>query len=123
MKKFVRLSVVFCICIPVFNACTKEEPVSFDKTLLYGKWKSGTYFYVYNSNGSGYTWSGAADQEVFEEEAQKFTWTLTDDNLVQIHLMEAGVNIPKSYTVTELTATTLKYRDAYGKQDSFTKVN
>ena len=120
MKKIFYFFTLVLFASVMLHSCT-EEPVSFDKTLLYGKWKSGTLFYTYSSNGSGKTWDESDD--VDESEAQPFTWTLTDDNLVQIHIMEMGGNVPKSYTVTDLTATTLKYKDAYGKQFSFTKVN
>jgi hypothetical protein len=35
--------------------------------------------------------------------------------------MEVGGNVPKVYTVTELTETTLKYQDDFGKTYTFTK--
>lgn len=37
--------------------------------------------------------------------------------------MEVGGNVPKVYTVTKLTSTTLSYEDDYGKSYTFTKVN
>lgn len=43
--------------------------------------------------------------------------------LTQIHIMTIGGNVPKVYTVTELTATTLKYKDSFSVTHSFTKVN
>jgi hypothetical protein len=102
-------------------SCAPEElHESFDVTLLYGKWQQGTLYEVYKSDGNGYTWDTADDVE--ESEAQPFTWTLTEDNLVQIHLMSGGQTIPKTYTVTRLTATALEYHDDYGKSYSFVKV-
>ena len=115
---------IFCFLILVlfgsvtFHSCTEEE-VFFDETLLYGKWQSGALFYVYSSNGNGKTWDEG--EEVYESEAQSFTWTLEKANLLHIHIGEMGQKVPKSYTVTELTVTTLRYRDGYGKQFSFTK--
>ncbi|MDR1860473.1 MAG: hypothetical protein LBR06_06095 [Bacteroidales bacterium] len=111
-----------CLCCAI-TSCTPEEedPVSFDQTLLYGKWQSGTLFEVYESDGNGHTWDTGDD--VDELEAQPFTWTLTEDNLVQIHIMTNGTNVPKSYTVTKLTASTLSYHDDYNKSYTFSKVN
>ncbi len=100
-------------------SCAKEEP-SFDEQLLIGKWRSGTEFYRYDSDGTGATWDTSDD--VSEDEAQEFTWTLVRSDLTHIHIMELGGRVPKYYTVTELTATTLKYRDEFGKTFSYMKV-
>jgi hypothetical protein len=99
-------------------SCTKE-PVTYDQTLLTGKWQSGTLFYKYQANGTGGTWDTA--DNVTEAEAQAFTWTLVNDLLTQIHVLEMGGSVPKIYTVTELTATSLKYKDDFGVSFSFSK--
>jgi len=118
MKKLiVCLLVVFSI---ILNSCTDEEP-SFDESLLIGKWVSGTVYYKYVADYTGKTWDTADD--VTEAEAQLFTWTLVQSELTHIHIMETGGNVPKVYTVTELTATSLKYKDDFGKSYSFVKVN
>jgi hypothetical protein len=100
-------------------SCEKEEEF-FDEALLIGKWKSGTLYYKYYEDGSGTTWDTSDD--VTEEEAQAFTWTLVQAELTHIHIMETGGTVPKVYTVTELTSTTLKYKDDFDKSYSFTKV-
>jgi hypothetical protein len=94
---------------------------SFDEALLIGKWQSGTLFYKYLADGTGGTWDTADD--VTEAEAQAFTWTLVKDELTHIHVLETGGSVPKVYTVTELTDTTLKYKDDFGANFSFTKVS
>ena len=118
MKKiFYLLTLVLFVSVS-FQSCTKDE-VTFDETLLYGKWQSGTLFYVYQSNGNGYYWN--PNDDITEEEAKPFTWTLKGDNLT--HYMTVGsAIIPEPVTVIELTETTLKYKDG-NKQVSFTKVN
>ena len=119
MKKIFYSLTLILVSSIVFHSCSEEE-ISFDQSLLYGKWKFGTLYEVYESNGNGKTWDTKDD--VSEEEAQLFTWTLTEDNLIQIHLFESSDAVtPRSLTVTELTATSLKYRDA-GRTYSFTKV-
>jgi len=103
----------------LFNSCEVEE-TSFQESFLIGKWQSGTVYYKYASNYSGATWDTSDD--VTEAEAQPFSWTLVQSELTHIHIMEVGGNVPKVYTVTELTANSLKYKDNFGKSYSFTKL-
>jgi hypothetical protein len=119
MKKFIICLVVFMSFSVLFNSCTKDEEF-FQESFLIGKWVSGTVYYKYLSDYSGKTWDTADD--VTEAEAQPFTWTLVKSELTHIHIMVVGGNIPKVYTVTELTATTLRYKDDFGKSYSFTKL-
>jgi hypothetical protein len=104
----------------VFMACDFEN--SFDSALLVGKWsrtspyaaagKSGEEFYRYDQNGKGATWDTAED--VSEEDAQTFTWTLEKDLLTLLHDMEiGGSKVPKSYTITVLDANTLTFKDDF----------
>jgi hypothetical protein len=119
MKK-ILVCLMMCLSFSIlFNSCTKED-ASFDEALLVGKWVSGTVFYKYASDYTGGTWDTADD--VTEDEAQPFTWSLAKAQLTQIHIMEVGGNIPKVYTVTELTSNSLKYKDDFGTTFSFTKV-
>lgn len=102
----------------LFNSCEEEES-SFQESFLVGKWVSGTVYYKYVSNYTGATWDTSDD--VTEEEAQAFTWTLVKSELTHIHIIVGG-NVPKVYTVTELTTNSLKYKDNFGKSYSFTKI-
>lgn len=113
----------FILCMAVSFLAVSCEPVeeSFDESLLTGKWQSGTLFYKYLANGTGTTWDTADD--VTEAEGQLFTWTLVKAELTHIHVLEmGGGGVPKIYTVTELTASSLKYHDDFGVNFSFTKV-
>jgi hypothetical protein len=110
-----------CMLISFLLASCEKEEQFFDESLLIGKWQSGTLFYKYLDDGSGGTWDEADD--VTEEEAQLFTWTLVESELTHIHILEMGGTVPKVYTVTELTETSLKYKDDFGKSFSFTKVS
>ncbi|HEY3370674.1 MAG TPA: hypothetical protein VGK10_07495 [Prolixibacteraceae bacterium] len=116
MKKFVGYMIVLMAL--VFNSCEQEQE-TFQESLLIGKWSSGTLHYQYASNYTGTTWDTADD--VTEAEAQAFTWTLVQSELTHIHIIETGGSLPKVYTVTELTATSLKYKDGLGKTYSFNK--
>ena len=123
MKKtflYVLVVVAAALC---FTSCQQEEP-NFDESLLIGKWQEvGTQvFYTYASDYTGKTWDEADD--VTEAEAQPFTWTLDHATLTQIHIMEMGSNVPKTYTVTQLTSSKLVYEDTTtGAEHSFNKVN
>ncbi|MFT3740149.1 MAG: lipocalin family protein [Breznakibacter sp.] len=119
MKKL-KLYLLTSVMLSALLVSCEEETV-YDETFLYGKWKSGTEYYRYFNDGTGYTWDTSDD--VTEEEAQDFTWTLEASDLTQIHIIEMGGTVPKYYTVTELTSTTLKYKDDFGKSFSFSKVS
>ena len=123
MKKVLYLSVSLLFISVLFNSCSKED--EFDETLLYGKWKpvSGTSMYFrYDSNGTGVTWN--PNDDVSESEGQKFRWKLSQSELEQRHnieIIDADIII-EVYTVTELTATSLKYKNE-SKTYSFTKID
>lgn len=117
-----KITYILLTCIAfLFIACEPDEP-SFDQSLLIGKWQSNTLYYRYDANKSGATWDTADD--VTEEEAQPFTWTLDKSTLTHMHIMVTGGNqVPKIYTVTQLSATTLAYKDEFNKNFTFTKIN
>jgi len=120
MKEILAKLVIAIIIIVGFTACPIKPP-DFDSKMLVGKWQSNTLFEKYHSDFTGTTWDTADD--VFEDEAHPFDWELDGNTLTQIHKMEMGGVIPKTYTVTELTDSTFKYRDNYDKSYSFHKIN
>ena len=118
MKRFI-ICLTACLSLSLmFNSCSKDDNVSFDETLLYGYWKSGTVNYRYDSNGMGVTWDTSDD--VTEQEGQSFNWTLNKADLTLTHYINGVPQLPKPYTVTDLTTTSLKYHDDYSSF-SFTK--
>ena len=119
MKKLF-LQLLACLSLSLFLFSCEKEDLSYDENLIIGTWRSGTEYYKYKADGTGGTWDTSDD--VTEDEAQPFTWTLVKSDLTHIHIMQTGPGITKSYTVTELTATTLKYEDDFGKSYSFVKV-
>ena len=120
MKRKLYLLCVFFVFSLVFVSC-EDEAIDVDESLLIGTWRSGTLHEKYNANGTGSTWDTSDD--VSEDEAQPFTWTVSGAELRQLHIMEMGPSIPKTYTIRELTTTTLRYEDFFGKSTSFTRVN
>ena len=120
MMKKTLFYLTMCIVLSFLAVSCETLETFFDDTLLIGKWQSGTLFYKYLDDGTGGTWDTADD--VTEEEAQAYTWTLVNAELTHIHILEIGGTVPKVYTVTELTAASLKYHDDFGVNFSFTKV-
>ncbi len=120
MKRIILYSAVSFLLLLIFASCEKE--VYFDDSLLIGKWQSGTLFDKYFANGTGYSWDEGED--IYEEEAQDFTWTLSGAELIRNEQMEIGdVEITKIYTITELTAEVLRYRDDFGRSYTFNRVD
>jgi hypothetical protein len=107
--------------IALFTTSCSDDSVdpSFDESLIIGTWQSSTLFERYDLDYSGATWDTSDD--VTEDEAQEFTWTITKDELEQIHIIANGGNVPKVYTITDLTESTLVYEDSYGESTSFIK--
>jgi hypothetical protein len=119
MRKIIIFLMTAVLTALLLVSC--EELEEFDESLLIGKWESGTLYYRYFGDGTGYTWDEGDD--VTEEEAQDFTWTLVESELRQNHILEIGGTVPKIYTVLELTSTRLVYEDDFAKRFSFTKVD
>jgi hypothetical protein len=101
-----------------FYSLTKGAD-DFDATLLIGKWQSGSLYYKYLSDYTGCVWD--LNEGETEAGGQQFTWSLDGSNLTHIYITTSG-NIPAYFTVTELTITTLKYRNAFGILFTYTKI-
>lgn len=110
--------------LSVMLLSTSCEPMVFDQYDLVGVWENDDNageFWRYRSDLTGCTWDEGDD--VLEDEAQEFTWTLEVRTLTQIHIIEiTGGGIPKVYTVTELTSSSLVYEDLFGNAFYFSRV-
>jgi hypothetical protein len=119
MKKFSIYFMTFMFAALSFNSCLPIEDM-FDESLLIGKWVMGTDHYRYDADGTGVSWDTADDYT--EEEGLPFTWTLESAELTHIHIMETGGSgVPKIYTVTELTETSLNIRTTLEKHIPLSK--
>ena len=124
MKKLVVIAASLAsIVLILFSSC--ETPVTFDETLLIGKWtrpstlSDGQDCYRYNADYTGAAWD--TGEVAGEEEAQPFTWALEGAGLTQVHQGEMGQVVPKAYTLTTLNDSTLSYKDDYGVSFTFIK--
>lgn len=132
MKKLLHIFLGLVVVLS-FGSCHKNPPeVNFNTSFLYGKWQEGSvYEHYYASNimrilpsgdtvwVNGTTWDESDD--VNEEEAQLFNWTLTNATLKHEHVGTFTM-VPKLYTITMLTSRTLIYKDDYGVIHHFSKV-
>ena len=125
MKKLVVIAASLAsIVLILFSSC--ETPVTFDETLLIGKWtrpstlSDGQDCYRYNADYTCAAWD--TGEVAVEEEAQPFTWSLEGAVLTQVHQGEMGQVVPKVYTLTTLNDSTLSYKDDYGVSATFIKV-
>lgn len=119
MKRLIVFLIAGVTLSAFFTACEKIE--TFDEALLIGKWKSGPVYFRYDADYKGVQWN--TDEDYTEEEGLPFTWSLDKAELTQIHYVDNTPTLPKIYTITTLTATTLKYRDSFMVTHTFTKVN
>lgn len=94
----------------------KVEVDPFDDAYLVGHWVEGTVHEKYLSDGLGTTWDTADD--VTEEEADTFSWSRDNEQLIQEHQMVVGV-VPRILTIEKLDADSLVYTDTGGQDYHF----
>ena len=100
----------FAVMVLFVSSCGKT--VTFDGDLIVGKWvTNGTEYWRYDSDGNGVTWDEADD--VHEDEAQPFSWEFEEktSRLTQIHHMEMGGEVVRTFTITKLNETTMSYKN------------
>ncbi len=119
-----KVLVVFASMLVLMFIGTSCETEVYSPVDMVGVWENddnaGEYW-RYRGDGTGCTWDTGED--VSESEAQEFTWTLVVKTLTQIHIIEiSNTQIPKVYTVTELTSSSLVYEDMFGKSYYFSRV-
>ena len=118
-RKTYFLFVSLLIVLGMSSCVDPMNSEGFDINLLYGKWQEGSVYERYDETGSGATWD--TDDDIGEEEAQLFKWTLEGSTLIHEHI-GTFVTVPKVYTIQTLNTTQLVYGDDYGKTHYFTKV-
>ncbi len=128
MKRLFPILATICLFAGIFTSCSPA--LEFDEIDLFGKWKtesevapeSDFQYCVFLSDKDdtgeyylGKMWDEGDD--VKESDLTYlgngwFKWKLTGDELMEIHLMEnGGAEVPKYYTITVLSETTLTYED------------
>lgn len=105
----------------VLSACVPVEEKHFNVKYLFGEWTEGTVHDKYAEDGTGYSWDTSDD--ISEEEALPFEWSLSYDTLLVNHISWNGTISPKIYIVTALDSIHLDHYDLVsGEAHHFTKV-
>ena len=136
MKRILYSLAIVSVVLLGFNSCDGFGSANFEEDLLIGKWEKDSNpgeYWVYTTQTDdsgdyqyGHTWD--ENDDVYESDLTPygngwFKWQIVKSDLTQIHLMEnGGADIPKIYTITELTTTHLTYKDRFGNRTYFTKV-
>ena len=132
MKKSTILFGVVAIVAMMMTSCQMEKP-SFKEADLLGLWQeNGQEAFVRFTNEPageykyGCEWNEG--EGTFESDLKPygngwFKYKLVQNDLKEIHLMDnSSAEIPKIYTVLQLTEDVLKYRDDRGVITTFVKV-
>ena len=134
MKKRTILFGVLAIVAMVMISCQADKPTFQDADLL-GLWQEdGTEAFVRftaekDSTGEykyGREWDESDDMSESDLKPYGngwFKYKLVKSDLTEIHLMDnGGADIPKVYTVLNLTEDALQYKDDRGVTTTFAKV-
>lgn len=119
MKRILLYLAVVAVSALCFVSCSSEK--EFNEQFLIGYWKMGTDNMRFDAAHTGEWWDTSEDVE--EGEGNKFQWTLDGESfLIDICFQEVGgCDVPKPFTMVELTETTLRYTDFTGKTRTYTK--
>ena len=109
----------WCIFYTELGLKYTTDPVEFTtleglpySELVLGRWKTadGGHYEVYNSDGTGKMWDPADD--VQEEDADTFEWSIDGSKLTQIiHIQSGQSDIPQYCNIITLNETTFVYNN------------
>ncbi len=127
-KRYIILALVAAMTL-VCTSCNlfghEDTHLNVNPAMVQGKWiKNATQeYWRYNADETGVTWDESED--ISEEESNlTFEWTLNGDVLTHVFRGEQGNQaVPKVYTITEIDASTMKWKDDYGMTYQLNKVN
>ena len=116
MKKILIVLIAAFIVTLGMVSCSKEdkkeEPQKTYSELIVGRWKTadGGHYEVYNANGTGKMWDPAED--VQEDEADIFDWTIEGSQMTQIvHFQSGQGDVPQYCNILILNESTFKYNN------------
>ena len=139
MKRSVKFLLLCSFITLLLNSCGMfggPDSKNYTASDLSGTWSEETnplcyWVYSLTKDDSGdYYWGKTWDEaeDVHESDLEFhgngwFKWSITDNNLVQLHMMNISTaTVPKTYTVTSCNSTTLVLKDTYGKSLTYKKV-
>ena len=109
------------------TSCSKDDSES-NQELIVGRWKSvsANYYEVYNSDGTGKMWN--EDDDVYEDEADTFTWQLEDSDKSKftqiINFHSGSASLPQMCNILVLTESSFSYNnDGWRRTENLKRVN
>lgn len=126
--KRIRLLLMAVAMVGLWGCNDEEVHINVDPAMLYGQWNqdNSQYYWTFNSDGTG-TKVNRGEVEEGDENNGDFTWTLSDGDQLETVFTGGGelggIYINKTYTIREISTTTLRWEDIYGRVTPFTKVN
>lgn len=125
-KNRFKLWTMMLLAILAAGCQEKETHLTVEPDQLIGKWlrtdsQEDQEYWRYRNDYTGVTWNEAED--ISEEESNlTFEWTLAGDRLTHVFRGEQGNQaVPKVYTITAISETTMQWRDDYSITLNFTK--
>lgn len=115
MKRILSYCAVAVLTALFVISCSPSEK-EFNVDFLYGEWKSNQTISgnpyvihdIFETDRTGISWCPTPDGET-KDDGHDFRWSLSGETLTKVEKPGTGAEFPMDYTVTELTATTLKY--------------
>ena len=116
MRRIVSILLIISVIVTLgMVSCKKdkkEEPQKSYSELVVGRWKTsdGGHYEVYEADGTGHMWDPADD--VQEDEADTFDWTIEGSQMTQIvHFQEGQGDVPQYCNIITLNETSFKYNN------------
>ncbi len=126
-KRYIIWALVGLLTLGGLAGCKKRVVhINVSEGQVVGVWvKNNTReYWRFDSDNTGVTWDESED--ISESESNlRFTWEIAnEDELRMVSSGEMGNQfVPKNYTVTEISSTTMKWEDLYGLTSTLNKVS
>ena len=127
MKKFgYKIIVMFVLSAGwlALGSCTDDPVLDVNPDDLTGRWVvEGTQeYWRFRNDGTGVTWDESED--IYENESNlRFEWTLDRDELTCVFRGDnKNQAVPKVYRIREITISSMKWEDIYGRTMRFRKM-
>lgn len=108
-------------------SCGKEEHLEVSPSELWGEWvqEGSEYYWTFEEGGTGNLVNrGEFDPE--DENNGDFTWTINGGDELEVEFKGSGelggIDIVKLYTIKEVSSSTVKWEDVYGRTTRLKRV-
>ena len=110
--------------------CTPEPALKVTDGQLTGKWlrtadhESYTYYYRFDADHGGATWSADPAEDVSEAEGKPLTWQLVDDARLEVTIHGEGVVALayENYNISRIASDNFACADDWKRTDTFKRV-